>query len=124
MDQFNGALFIEDGKLMYPGLDGEPTEVDDQDTQMALFDLVQDGEVNVGRSEFRQGDKIKDNAGMHAANILKNLKGNWDFDGVQKIGNDFYNADGEKMDNDDIEDKPPTIENLNQLSKITTRYNK
>jgi Leucine-rich repeat (LRR) protein len=28
------------------------------------------------------------------------------------------------MDNDDIEDKPPTIENLNQLSKITTRYNK
>ena len=150
MDQFNGALFIEDGKLMYPGLDGEPTEVDDQDTQMALFDLVQDGEVNVGRSEFRQGDRIKDNAGMHAANILKNLKGNWDFDGVQKIGNDFYNADGEKMDNDDIEDfyyeqgydeddnnvgvelgrplpsdtKPPTIENLNQLSKITTRYNK
>ena len=150
MDQFNGALFIEDGKLMYPGLDGEPTEVNDQDTQMALFDLVQDGEVNVGRSEFRQGDRIKDNAGMHAANILKNLKGNWDFDGVQKIGNDFYNADGEKMDNDDIEDfyyeqgydeddnnvgvelgrplpsdtKPPTIENLNQLSKITTRYNK
>ena len=75
------------------------------------------------------------------------MKGNWDFDGVQKIGNDFYNADGEKMDNDDIEDfyyeqgydeddnnvgvelgrplpsdtKPPTIENLNQLSKITTR---
>ena len=63
---------------------------------------------------------------------------------------DCYNADGEKMDNDDIEDfyyeqgydeddnnvgvelgrplpsdtKPPTIENLNQLSKITTRYNK
>ena len=150
MDQFNGALFIEDGKLMYPGFDGEPTEVDDQDTQMALFDLVQDEQVNVGRSEFRQGDRIKDNGGMHSANILKNLKGNWDFDGVQKIGNDFYNADGEKMDNDDIEDfyyeqgynenddnvgvelgrplpsdtKPPTIENLNQLSKITTRYNK
>ena len=150
MDQFNGALFIEDGKLMYPGLDGEPTEVDDQDTQLALFDLVRDGQVNVGRSEFRQGDRIKDNGGMHAANILKNMKGNWDFDGVQKIGNDFYNADGEKMDNDDIEDfyyeqgydaddnnvgvelgrplpsdtKPPTIENLNQLSKITTRYNK
>ena len=150
MDQFNGALFIEDGKLMYPGLDGEPTEVDDQDTQMALFDLVQDEQVNVGRSEFRQGDRIKDNGGMHSANILKNLKGNWDFDGVQKIGNDFYNADGEKMDNDDIEDfyyeqgynenddnvgvelgrplpsdaKPPTTENLKQLSKITTRYNK
>ena len=150
MDQFNGALFIEDGKLMYPGLDGEPTEVNDQDTQMALFDLVKDEQVNVGRSEFRQGDRIKDNGGMHSANILKNLKGNWDFDGVQKIGNDFYNADGEKMDNDDIEDfyyeqgydeddnnvgvelgrplpsdtKPPTIENLNQLSKITTRYNK
>ena len=148
MDQFNGALFIEDGKLMYPGLDGEPTEVDDQDTQMALFDLVQDEQVNVGRSEFRQGDRIKDNGGMHSANILKNIKGNWDFDGVQKIGNDFYNADGEKMDNDDIEDfyyeqgydeddnnvgvelgrplpsdaKPPTRENLNQLSKITTRY--
>jgi len=148
MDQFNGALFIEDGKLKYPGIDGEPTEVNDQDTQMAVFDLVQDGEVNVGRSEFRQGDKIKDNGGMHSANILKSLKGNWDFDGVQKIGNDFYNADGEKMDNDDIEDfyyeqgydeddnnvgielgrplpsdaKPPTRENLNQLSKITTRY--
>ena len=104
MDQFNGALFIEDGKLMYPGLDGEPTEVNDQDTQMALFDLVKDEQVNVGRSEFRQGDRIKDNGGMHAANILKNMKGNWDFDGVQKIGNDFYNADGEKMDNDDIED--------------------
>ncbi len=115
-----------------------------------LFDLVKDEQVNVGRSEFRQGDRIKDNGGMHAANILKNMKGNWDFDGVQKIGNDFYNADGEKMDNDDIEDfyyeqgydeddnnvgvelgrplpsdtKPPTIENLNQLSKITTRYNK
>ena len=150
MDQFNGALFIEDGKLMYPGFDGEPTEVDDQDTQLAVFDLIKDGEVNVGRSEFRQGDRVKDNGGMHAANILKNLKGNWDFDGVQKIGNDFYNADGEKMDNDDVEDfyyeqgydaddnnvgvelgrplpsdaKPPTIENLNQLSKITTRYNK
>ena len=149
MDQFNGALFIEDGKLMYPGLDGEPTEVDDQDTQLAVFDLMRDGEVNVGRSEFRQGDRIKDNAGMHAANILKNIKGNWDFDGVQKIGNDFYNADGEKMDNDDIEDfyyeqgydaddnnvgvelgrplpsdaKPPTRESLlRQLSKITTRY--
>jgi len=149
MDQFNGALFIEDGKLMYPGLDGEPTEVDDGDTQMALFDLMQDGEVNVGRSEFRQGDRIKDNGGMHSANILKNMKGNWDFDGVQKIGNDFYNADGEKMDNDDIEDfyfeqgydeddnnvgvelgrplpsdaKPPTRESLlRQLSKITTRY--
>ena len=40
---------------------------------------------------------------MHSANILKNLNGNWDFDGVQKIGNDFYNADGEKMDNDDID---------------------
>ena len=76
MDQFNGALFIEDGKLMYPGLDGEPTEVNDQDTQMALFDLVQDEQVNVGRSEFRQGDRIKDNGGMHSANILKNLKGN------------------------------------------------
>ena len=148
MDQFNGALFIEDGKLMYPGLDGEPTEVNDQDTQMALFDLVKDEQVNVGRSEFRQGDRIKDNGGMHSANILKNIKGNWDFDGVQKIGNDFYNADGEKMDNDDIEDfyyeqgydeddnnvgielgrplpsdaKPPTRENLNHLSKITTRY--
>ena len=149
MDQFNGALFIEDGKLMYPGLDGEPTEFNDQDTQMALFDLVKDEQVNVGRSEFRQGDRIKDNAGMHAANILKNIKGNWDFDGVQKIGNDFYNADGEKMDNDDIEDfyyeqgydeddnnvgvelgrplpsdaKPPTRESLlRQLSKITTRY--
>ena len=58
MDQFNGALFIEDGKLMYPGLDGEPTEVNDQDTQMALFDLVKNGEVNVVRSEFRQGDRI------------------------------------------------------------------
>ena len=97
MDQFNGALFIEDGKLMYPGLDGEPTEVDDQDTQMALFDLVKDEQVNVGRSEFRQGDRIKDNGGMHSANILKNMKGNWDFDGVQKIGNDFYNADGELL---------------------------
>ena len=69
-----------------------------------LFDLVKDEQVNVGRSEFRQGDRIKDNGGMHAANILKNMKGNWDFDGVQKIGNDFYNADAEKMDNDDIED--------------------
>ena len=129
---------------------GQLAFVDDQDTQMALFDLVQDEQVNVGRSEFRQGDRIKDNGGMHSANILKNLKGNWDFDGVQKIGNDFYNADGEKMDNDDIEDfyyeqgydaddnnvgvelgrplpsdtKPPTTENLKQLSKITTRYNK
>ena len=149
MDEFNGSLFIEDGKFMYPDLDGNQQKSQIQ-KQMALFDLVKDGDFNVGRSEFRQGDRIKDNGGMHAANILKNMKGNWDFDGVQKIGNDFYNFDGEKMDNDDIEDfyyeqgydeddnnvgvelgrplpsdtKPPTIENLNQLSKITTRYNK
>ena len=150
MDEFNGSLYIQDGKLMYPGLDGEPTEVNDQDTQMALFDLVKDEQVNVGRSKFRQGDRIKDNNGMHGANVLRNIDGNWDFGGVQKIGNKFYNAEGEEMDNDDIEDfyyqeaydenddnvgvelgrplpsdaKPPTRENLNQLSKITTRYNK
>ena len=150
MDQFNGALYIEDGQLMYPGFDGTPTDVRDRDTQMAVFELMQDGEVNVGESNFRQGDRIKDNGGMHSANILKNMKGNWDFGGVQKIDSDFYNADGEEMDNDDIEDfyyeqgydeddnnvgvelvrplpidaKPPTRENLRQLSKITTRYKK
>ena len=32
------------------------------------------------------------------------MKGNWDFDGVQKMGDDFEKPHGEKMDNDDIED--------------------
>ena len=49
---------------MYSDIDGTPTEVNDQDTQMALFDLVKDEQVNVGRSEFRQGDRIKDNGGI------------------------------------------------------------
>ena len=150
MDEFNGSLYIQDGKFMYSDTDGTPTEITDEETLMALYDRMKDGDFQVGRSKFRQGDRIKDNNGMHGANVLRNIDGNWDFGGVQKIGNKFYNAEGEEMDNDDIEDfyyqeaydenddnvgvelgrplpsdaKPPTTENLKQLSKITTRYNK
>jgi len=151
MDEFNGSLYIQDGKFMYSDTDGTPTEITDEETLMALYDRMKDGDFQVGRSKFRQGDRIKDNNGMHGANVLRNIDGNWDFGGVQKIGNKFYNAEGEEMDNDDIEDfyyqeaydenddnvgvelgrplpsdaKPPTSENiLKKLSTITTRYNK
>ena len=86
--------------------------------------------------------KIKSSGPQQFADDVKNLKGDYDLDGVKIKDGKMFNADGEEMDADEIEDfyyqdafdedgmnvgidiKEKSDENLKELSKITTRYNK
>jgi len=84
--------------------------------------------------------KIKSSGPQQFADDVKNLKGDYDLDGVKIKDGKMFNADGEEMDADEIEDfyyqdafdedgmnvgidiKEKSDENLRELSKITTRY--
>jgi len=84
--------------------------------------------------------KIKSSGPQQFADDVKNLKGDYDLDGVKIKDGKMFNADGEEMDADEIEDfyyqdafdedgmnvgidiKEKSDENLKELSKITTRY--
>ena len=42
MDEFNGSLYIQDGKFMYSDIDGTPTEVEIQKHKWH-YDRMKDG---------------------------------------------------------------------------------
>jgi hypothetical protein len=104
-DEFNDSLYIQDGKLMFTDVFGDEEEITDEETLEALKDVIEDeGGLEVQKTEFEKGDKIKSKTSFHFAKDVKKIKGSYDLGGVTIKDGKMFNADGEEMDEDDIED--------------------
>ena len=104
-DEFNDSLYIQDGKLMFTDVFGDEEEITDEETLEALKDVIEDeGGLEVQKTKFEKGDKIKSKTSFHFAKDVKKIKGSYDLGGVTIKDGKMFNADGEEMDEDDIED--------------------
>jgi hypothetical protein len=104
-DEFNDSLYIQDGKLMFTDVFGDEEEITDEETLEALKDVIKDEDgLVVQKTKFEKGDKIKSKTSFHFAKDVKKIKGSYDLGGVTIKDGKMFNADGEEMDEDDIED--------------------
>ena len=104
-DEFNDSLYIQDGKLMFTDVFGDEEEITDEETLEALTDVIKDEDgLVIQKTKFEKGDKIKSKTSFHFAKDVKKIKGSYDLGGVTLKDGKMFNADGEEMDEDDIED--------------------
>jgi len=104
-DEFNDSLYIQDGKLMFTDVFGDEAEIKDEETLEALTDVIKDeGGLRVQKKKKKKGDKIKSTGSQQFAKDVKKIKGSYDLGGVTLKNGKMFNADGEEMDEDDIED--------------------
>ena len=104
-DEFNDSLYVENGKLYFINVFGETQEINDDETLEALTDVIKDEDgLVVQKTQFEKGDKIKSTGSQQFAKDVKKIKGSYDLGGVTLKDGKMFNADGEEMDEDDIED--------------------
>ena len=104
-DEFNDSLYVQDGKLMFTDVFGDEAEIKDEETLEALTDVIKDeGGLRVQKTKFEKGDKIKSTGSQQFAKDVKKIKGSYDLGGVTLKDGKMFNADGEEMDEEEIED--------------------
>ena len=104
-DEFNDSLYVQDGKLMFTDVFGDEAEIKDEETLEALTDVIKDEDgLVIQKTKFEKGDKIKSTGSQQFAKDVKKIKGSYDLGGVTLKNGKMFNADGEEMDEEDIED--------------------
>ena len=104
-DEFNDSLYVENGKLYFINVFGETQEINDDETLEALTDVIKDEDgLVVQKTQFEKGDKIKSTGSQQFVKDILKIKGSYDLGGVTLKDGKMFNADGEEMDEDDIED--------------------
>ena len=104
-DEFNDSLYVENGKLYFVDTAGETQEINDDETLEALTDVIKDEDgLVVQKTQFEKGDKIKSTGSQQFVKDILKIKGSYDLGGVTLKDGKMFNADGEEMDEDDIED--------------------
>ena len=104
-DEFNDSLYVENGKLYFVDTAGETQEINDDETLEALTDVIKDEDgLVVQKTQFEKGDKIKSTGSQQFVKDILKIKGSYDLGGVTLKDGKMFNADGEEMDEEEIED--------------------